>query len=206
MRANSVDAGNRIAPKSRSATMPMVPPFSLVNGLSLRPFNTAYFNIKKMRAGSEVVHYESFFYPLDNLLEWNRMYGPKGFFQYQSVVPRDVGLDAVKAMLSEIARSGSGSFLAVLKTFGNRLPVGLMSFPMPGVTLALDFPNNGDRTAALFARLDAIVREAGGRIYAAKDARMPRDLFEAGYPHLGEFLKYRDPGISSGLSRRLVGN
>jgi hypothetical protein len=84
--------------------------------------------------------------------------------------------------------------------------VGLMSFPMPGVTLALDFPNNGDRTAALFARLDAIVREAGGRIYAAKDARMPRDLFEAGYPHLGEFLKYRDPGISSGLSRRLVGN
>jgi FAD/FMN-containing dehydrogenase len=206
MRANSVDAGNRIAPKSRSATMPMVPPFSLVNGLSLRPFNTAYFNIKKMRAGSEVVHYESFFYPLDNLLEWNRMYGPKGFFQYQSVVPRDVGLDAVKAMLAEIARSGSGSFLAVLKTFGNRLPVGLMSFPMPGVTLALDFPNNGDRTAALFARLDAIVREAGGRIYAAKDARMPRDLFEAGYPHLGEFLKYRDPGISSGLSRRLVGN
>jgi FAD/FMN-containing dehydrogenase len=206
MRANSVDGGNRMPPKSRSMTMPIVPPISLINGLSLRPFNTAYFNIKKMHAGSEVVHYESFFYPLDNLLEWNRMYGPKGFYQYQSVVPREVGQDAVKAMLTEIARSGSGSFLAVLKTFGNRLPAGLMSFPMPGVTLALDFPNGGDKTAALFARLDAIVREAGGRIYPAKDARMPRDLFEAGYPQMNEFLKYRDPGISSGLSRRLMGS
>lgn len=206
MRANAIDGGERKEPKSRRRTMPIVPPISLVNGLSLRPFNTAYFHLKKLRAGTEVVHYESFFYPLDNLLEWNRMYGPKGFFQYQCVVPREVGHDAVKAMLSEIGRSGSGSFLAVLKTFGNRLPVGLMSFPMPGVTLALDFPNNGDTTTALFLRLDAIVRQAGGRIYPAKDARMPRDLFEAGYPNLHTFLKYRDPGISSGLSRRLMGS
>ena len=76
---------------------------------------------------------------------------------------------------------------------------------MPGVTLALDFPNQGGRTFKLFERLDAIVREAGGRIYPAKDARMPRELFEAGYPLLNEFLKYRDPGISSALSRRLMG-
>lgn len=133
------------------------------------------------------------------------MYGPKGFFQYQSVVPREVGRDAVQAILREIARSGDGSFLAVLKTFGNRQPVGMMSFPQPGVTLALDFPNKGNRTLTLFERLDAIVREAGGRIYLAKDARMPRDLFESGYPRLAEFLQYRDPGISSALSRRLIG-
>jgi hypothetical protein len=82
----------------------------------------------------------------------------------------------------------------------------MMSFPQPGVTLALDFPNNGERTQKLFKRLDAIVAEAGGRIYMAKDARMPRDLFEKGYPHLNEFLKYRDPGISSELSRRLMGS
>jgi hypothetical protein len=82
----------------------------------------------------------------------------------------------------------------------------MMSFPQPGVTLALDFPNNGERTQKLFARLDAIVAEAGGRIYMAKDARMPRDLFEKGYPRLNEFLKYRDPGISSELSRRLMGS
>lgn len=134
------------------------------------------------------------------------MYGPKGFFQYQSVVPRSVGKDAIRAMLREIARAGEGSFLAVLKTFGQRQGVGMLSFPQPGVTLALDFPNRGERTLRLFKNLDAIVREAAGRIYLAKDARMPRDLFESGYPRLPEFLKYRDPGISSGLSRRLIGN
>ena len=133
------------------------------------------------------------------------MYGPRGFFQYQSVVPREVGCDAVQAMLGEIARAGEGSFLAVLKTFGNREAVGMMSFPRPGVTLALDFPNRGDRTLKLFDRLNAIVREAGGRIYLAKDACMPRELFEAGYPRLSEFMQYRDPGISSALSRRLIG-
>lgn len=204
MRANPTDVGQRAAPKGRNLTMPIVPPVSLINQLSLRAFNTTYYNVKKWQAGRSVVHYEPFFYPLDNILEWNRMYGPKGFFQYQSVVPRAVGQDAVQAMLGEIARSGNGSFLAVLKTFGNRQPVGMMSFPQPGVTLALDFPNKGEKTHKLFERMDAIVREAGGRIYLAKDARMPRDLFESGYPRLGEFMGFRDPGISSGMSRRLI--
>jgi len=206
MRANPSHAQGLPRSEGRRLTMPIVPPVSLVNRLTLRPFNMAYFHLKKWRPGKTIAHYESFFYPLDNLLEWNRMYGPKGFFQYQSVVPRDVGQDAVQAMLKEIARSGDGSFLAVLKTFGNRQPVGMMSFPQPGVTLALDFPNHGDRTLKLFKQLDAIVREAKGRIYPAKDARMPQDLFEAGYPRLAEFIQYRDPGISSGLSRRLMGS
>ena len=206
MRGNFTNAGNRPAPQGRKLTMAIVPPVSLVNRLSLRPFNMAYYHLKKWQAGRAVTHYEPFFYPLDNLLGWNRMYGPKGFFQYQSVVPREVGQDAVQAMLKEIARSGDGSFLAVLKTFGNRQPVGMLSFVQPGVTLALDFPNHGERTHKLFERLDAIVREAKGRLYLAKDARMPRELFEAGYPRLAEFITYRDPGISSGLSRRLMGN
>jgi len=205
LRGNPADVGPRPEPQGRKLAMPIVPPISLVNRLSLRSFNMAYFNIKKWQAGKAIVHYEPFFYPLDNILEWNRMYGPKGFFQYQSVVPRALGRDAVQAMLGEIARSGDGSFLAVLKTFGNRQPLGMLSFPQPGVTLAMDFPNQGGRTLKLFERLDAIVREAGGRIYLAKDARMPRELFEAGYPLLNEFLKYRDPGISSALSRRLMG-
>ena len=206
MRGNPVAAGQRPAPAGRQLAMPIVPPVSLVNRLSLRPFNMAYYHLKKWRAGRAVTHYEPFFYPLDNLLEWNRMYGPRGFFQYQSVVPRGVARDAVQSMLQEIARFGDGSFLAVLKTFGNREPAGMLSFAQPGATLALDFPNHGERTQKLFARLDAIVAEARGRIYLAKDARMPRDLFEAGYPHLPEFLKYRDRGISSGLSRRLMGS
>ena len=206
MRGNPIVTAPRPLPTAQQRTMPLVPPVSLVNRLSLRPFNMAYYHLKKWRAGRAITHYEAFFYPLDNLLEWNRMYGPRGFFQYQSVVPRAVGRDAIQAMLREIARSGDGSFLAVLKTFGNRQPVGMLSFAQPGVTLALDFPNHGARTHRLFERLDAIVREAQGRIYLAKDARMPRELFEASYPRLPEFLPYRDPGISSGLSRRLMGS
>ncbi len=134
------------------------------------------------------------------------MYGPKGFYQYQSVIPRSVGQDATRAMLKEIEESGEGSFLGVLKTFGNQNSVGMLSFPEPGVTLALDFPNHGSTTHKLFDRLDAIVKEAKGRLYPAKDARMPKELFEAGYPKLNDFLQYRDPGISSELSRRLIGN
>jgi FAD/FMN-containing dehydrogenase len=193
-------------PAGRAARVPFVPPVSLVNGLSLRSFNALYFRKGRMKAGHAIAHFEKYTYPLDNLHDWNRMYGPRGFYQYQSVVPREVGRGAVQAMLAAIKASGQGSFLAVLKTFGDRPGFGMMSFPRPGVTLALDFPNRGAPTAALFERLDAIVREAGGRIYAAKDARMPRDLFESGYPRLAEFLQYRDPGISSAMSRRLIGS
>ena len=190
----------------RPKRVPFVPPVSLINGLSLRPFNETYFRLNSLKAGRAIAHFEGYTYPLDNLHDWNRMYGPKGFYQYQSVVPRAAGKEAVAAMLQAIKASGQGSFLAVLKTFGNRESVGMMSFPREGVTLALDFPNRGAVTHRLFERLDAIVREAGGRIYAAKDARMPRDLFESGYPRLNEFLPYRDPGISSAMSRRLIGN
>lgn len=206
MRGNPSVANDLEPPQPRARTMPFVPPFSLVNGLTLRPFNEAYFRLNKWKAGRSVTHYEPFSYPLDNLHHWNRMYGPRGFFQYQSVVPRDVGHDAIRAMLTEISRAGEGSFLAVLKTFGDRQSSGMLSFPGPGVTLALDFPNRAERTEKLFERLDAIVRSAGGRLYAAKDARMPRDLFESGYPRLPEFLSFRDPGISSALSRRLMGH
>lgn len=206
MRANHKDVGRRSALISRELTVPIVPPVSLVNRLTLRPFNTFYYHLKKLKAGRSLTHYDAFFYPLDNMLEWNRMYGPRGFFQYQSVVPRGVGKEAVQAMLKEISRSGDGSFLAVLKTFGNRQPIGMLSFPQEGVTLALDFPNRGAHTQKLFERLDAIVREAKGRIYPAKDARMPRELFEAGYKRLSEFVEYRDPSISSALSRRLMGS
>lgn len=206
MRANPIAAPGRAEPHSAPRTMPLVPPVSMVNRLTLRPFNTAYYALQKRKQGRQIVHYKPYFYPLDNMLEWNRMYGPRGFYQYQMVVPRAQGRDAVAAMLAAIAASGEGSFLAVLKTFGDREPRGLLSFPQPGVTLALDFPNNGSRTHALFARLDTILREAKGRLYPAKDARMSRNLFEAGYPNLPEFMTFRDPGISSAMSRRLMGS
>ena len=205
MRANHVDAGRDEPAAGRPLRVPFVPPVSLVNPLSLRPFNAMYFHLKKASRTS-VQHYEAFFHPLDNVRDWNRIYGPRGFFQYQCVLPRAVGQQAVQAMLRRIARSGMGSFLAVLKTFGRREPSGMLSFAMPGVTLALDFPNQGERTLQLLAALDAIVREAKGRLYVAKDARMPADLFESGYPRLKEFLPLRDTGISSAMSRRLLGS
>lgn len=205
MRGNPV-AVEAKTPRNKSLLVPLEPPLSLVNHLSLRAFNAAYYQLNSRQSGKRLQHYEPFFYPLDNILEWNRIYGPRGFFQYQSVVPRESGREVTSAMLHEIAASGQGSFLAVLKTFGNRLPIGALSFPRPGVTLALDFPNRGEKTLQLFDRLDAIVREAGGRLYLAKDARMSREMFEAGYPRIAEFLKYRDPGMSSAMSRRLLGS
>ena len=108
-------------------------------------------------------------------------------------------------MLNAIKKSGEGSFLAVLKTFGDRESGGMLSFPKHGVTLALDFPNRGTKTLKLLNELDHIVQQAQGRLYLAKDARMPRSLFETGYPRFNEFQKYRDPGISSEMSRRLLG-
>ncbi|WP_415268462.1 FAD-dependent oxidoreductase [Acidovorax sacchari] len=193
-------------PGGGKRTVPFAPPFSLVNRLSLRPFNTAYYHLHARRAGRRLQHYEPFFYPLDNLLEWNRIYGRRGFHQYQCAVPREGGEGAVAALLGEISASGQGSFLGVLKTFGQRTPPGLLSFPMPGVTLALDFPNLGESTLRLFERLDTVVAAAGGRLYPAKDARMPRALFESGYPRLSEFLPYRDPRIRSAMSLRLFGD
>lgn len=194
------------APFRRPRTVPVTPPTSLVNGWSLRLFNSVYFRANQLRTGHKVTHYAPFFYPLDSVQNWNRIYGPKGFYQYQCVVPRSVERAAIGELLSVIARSGTGSLLAVLKTFGNRASAGLLSFPMAGTTLALDFPNLGDRTMCLFDRLNSIVLAAGGRIYPAKDACMPRELFERGYPRLAEFMVYRDPGISSAMSRRLMGS
>jgi FAD/FMN-containing dehydrogenase len=205
MRGNHVNVHNGSLPKSGTLNVPFIPPVSLVNTLSLRPFNWIYYKLQARKRVPSLTHYEPFFHPLDNVNNWNRIYGPHGFYQYQSVIPRSNGKEAVLEMLKTISKSGEGSFLAVLKTFGNQESQGMMSFPMPGVTLALDFPNKGAKTQALLRSLDDIVRFSRGRIYAAKDACMPRDLFEQGYPRLNEFLKYRDPGISSAMARRLMG-
>lgn len=191
-------------PIQRNVPLPALP-VSLVHRLSLRPFNAAYYHLNRYRTPRRV-HHTSFFHPLDRLPGWNRMYGPRGFYQYQCVIPRPGGKEALQSMLDEIKKSGEGPFLSVLKTFGDRAAAGLLSFVQAGVTLALDFPNRGHATTCLFARLDAIVQEAGGRLYPAKDARMSRAMFEAGFPGLPEFLPYRDPGISSAFSRRVMGS
>ena len=109
----------------------------------------------------------------------------------------------IATVLERIARSGEASFLAVLKTFGDAPPVGMLSFPRPGVTLAVDFPNRGDSTLRLMRSLDDLVPDTGGALYPAKDARMPARLFRAGYPRVEEFSRYVDPRASSGFWRRV---
>ena len=205
MRGNNSDEAG-YSEINRNIKVPFVMPFSLVNKLSLYSFNKLYYFVQSIKKNPFKVHYEKFFYPLDNILEWNRIYGPKGFFQYQCVIPPENGIDAITEMQKEIAKSGTGSFLGVLKTFGDYKSVGLLSFPYKGFTYALDFPNLGKTTERLFERLDSIVLNAHGRLYLAKDARQPKKLFEAGYgDFMGEFCKYRDPNCSSDISRRLMG-
>jgi FAD/FMN-containing dehydrogenase len=186
---------------------PHSPPFSLVNPLSLKAFNHLYFYAKSRQAGmSELVHYQPFLYPLDHIQHWNLMYGRKGFFQYQSVIPTPYAQEATAEMLATIKQAKQGSFLAVLKNLSHRPSGGLLSFPMQGTTLALDFANRGEKTEKLLSQLDTIVKNAQGRLYPAKDARMPASLFEAGYPNLSTWKNYRDTGLSSAMSRRLMGH
>lgn len=187
---------------SRGPSMPIDAPGFLLNRLSLSAFNECYYRIAG-RARQTTVSYDPFFYPLDVVGDWNRLYGRRGFYQYQSVVPPDHAADATAQMLRTIAQAGEGSFLAVLKTFGALSSPGLLSFPKRGATLALDFVNRGAKTLSLLDKLDAIVREAGGRLYPAKDGRLPPAMFVAGYPELNRFRSLMDPGMSSTFWRRM---
>jgi FAD/FMN-containing dehydrogenase len=175
-----------------------------LNRLTLRAFNAAYFH-RLGRSGRRrwVGSYEPVLYPLDKIGAWNRLYGRRGFFQFQCVVPTTVAADAIAELLARIAASGEGSMLAVLKNFGDRPSPGLLSFPLPGATLALDFPYRGAPTRQLLGDLEQVVVAAGGRLYPAKDAVMTAETYRRGYPRLGEFLPHVDPGMSSAFARRV---
>jgi L-gulonolactone oxidase len=172
------------------------PQFAL-NHWTVKAFNALYYWNGRRKAGHSSIAYRPFFYPLDAVGQWNRIYGRRGMYQYQSVVPPEAAHAATNAMLKTISSAGEGSFLAVLKTFGDKPSPGLLSFPRPGTTLALDFPNRGASTLALMDRLDAIVREAGGRLYPAKDGRIPAAMFREGYPQWERFRQHVDPHFSS---------
>jgi hypothetical protein len=178
---------------------------SLVNRWSLRAFNEFYYRRQRTERKGEFVHYRPFFYPLDSVGAWNRIYGPRGFLQYQCVLPGEPGREAIREILGRIARSGLGSFLAVLKLFGDLPARGLLSFPRPGVTLALDFPNRGEQTLKLLAELDQVTLAAGGAVYPAKDACMSPDAFQRYYPQWSELVPFIDPRFSSSLWRRVTG-
>jgi FAD/FMN-containing dehydrogenase len=205
MRGNHSSVNRPARKRGRAISIGFSPPFSLVNKYSYRPLNISYYYKKKASSRKETSHYESFLYPLDNLLNWNKLYGPNGFYQYHCLVPPEDGLHSLKAILNAVRSSGVSTFLNVLKIFGMKSSIGMLGFPKPGITIAIDFPNQGQKTVKLFEHLDKIVQESNGRLYPAKDARMPATLFESGYPRLDEFSFYRDPGISSGFSQRIFG-
>ena len=158
--------------------IPKVPfyfPDFMLNKWSVRLFNYLYFNKQKRKEIKNFVDYETFFYPLDVVNDWNKIYGKKGFIQYQMVIPKEKGKAGMKKILETIAKSGNGSFLAVLKLFGKENPLAYNAFPLEGYTLALDFKVN-PKLAKLVSDLDEIVEEFGGRIYLTKDSMSKSSL------------------------------
>lgn len=190
-------------PRTTTLSMPFTPPIALVNRLSLALFNRWYYRRPHAEQHDARWHYRPFLFPLDRIGHWNRMYGPRGFFQYQCVLPSPAAEDALRELLTRIVASGEGSFLAVLKLFGARASPGWMSFPRPGATLALDFPNRGASTLRLLDALDTVTRAAGGAVYPAKDARMASAAFRAYFPRWQEFALQIDPRFSSSFWQRM---
>jgi FAD/FMN-containing dehydrogenase len=194
-------AKSRVQTRSRRINVPFTLPISPLNRATLGLMNAAYWRLYP--TGTQSVNLRKWLYPLDAVGNWNRLYGPRGFRQFQCVVPADRARESITEMLRTISARGEGSLLAVLKNFGSKPSPGLMSFPMPGTTLALDFVYRGERTANLLRELHRITMDAGGRIYAAKDACSAPEHLEHGYPNLSRFKPLLDPGIGSLLARRL---
>jgi FAD/FMN-containing dehydrogenase len=182
-------------------SVPFSVPVSPINRLTLTLMNTLYW--RSHRTGLRRIHCKGWLYPLDSIQHWNRLYGMRGFRQFQCVVPAANAHAAIAEMLQTTSAAGQGSFLAVLKNFGDKPSPGLLSFPMPGTTLALDFANRGVHTRDLLFRLYEITAAAGGRLYLAKDGCSPADSLERGYSNLQRFRPFIDPGIGSVQARRL---
>ena len=204
---HSAAADNRLKPK-HGPKLPFALPGWCLNRYAVKAFNATYYHVHAAKAAkakqrSSPVPYDSFFYPLDSLRQWNLLYGKQGFLQYQCVIP-ETNLDAFEELLNRIARSGMGSFLGVLKQFGNAPSAGILSFPRPGLTLALDFAMRGASTLQLMKSLDEVVQQSGGALYPAKDARMSPAMFESSFPHWRTFVPYIDPKMSSSFWRRVT--
>ena len=199
---HSAETGKNFRPK-HGPKLPFALPAWLLNRYTVKAFNTAYYQAHAARKGSSLVGYDSFFYPLDSIRQWNLLYGKQGFLQYQCVIP-ETNVGALEELLDRIARSGMGSFLGVLKQFGCAPAAGMLSFPRQGLTLALDFAMRGERTLRLMRSLDEVVHQSGGALYPAKDARMSPALFEASFPRWRSFVPYIDPKMSSSFWRRVT--
>ena len=192
-------------PEGAAPSVPFDAPAFLLGPASISAFNALYYAAG--RAGTSLSGFRSYFFPLDAIGDWNRLYGRRGFVQYQALLPRETAAEGCRRLLEEISRERAASFLAVLKTTGAE-GRGLLSFPKPGFTLGLDVPNVGERLRPLARRLDEILLARGGRLYLAKDSLADAATFAAMYPRLEEFRAAKrrlDPGgrFSSSQARRL---
>ncbi|MFN3604984.1 MAG: FAD-dependent oxidoreductase [Leptonema sp. (in: bacteria)] len=183
--------------QKKKFTVPFFLPSFILNPLTVKVFNFLFYH--KHKEKTSIVDYDTFFYPLDSIHHWNRIYGRKGFVQYQFVLPKKNGLEGTKEIIHEISKSNKGSFLVVFKLFGDPKSIPQkgskkvihfpLSFPEEGYTLALDFSIKGDLSEFL-KKLDRIVEKYNGKLYLAKDARMPKEFFYKSYP-VKEFLKIK---------------
>ena len=204
MIGNHSETGELKANVKSKLTVPFTLPFSAINKLTLPILNSGYYHLHKAARISSVVNYDPFFYPLDGIKHWNRAYGKSGFQQYQCIIPENNAEAAIGELLAAIASTGSGSFLAVLKRCGDIVSPGLLSFPMPGLSLALDFPQSNKLNEGLFPLLDTIVRSASGRLYPAKDAHMTGADFRAYFPKWEMVENLRDPVLCSRFWQRVT--
>lgn len=204
---NHAEHGSHAAARaSAKFSVPLQPPFNVLGRPFLTAFNAAYRWKKGQSNAPRRVGYQGFFFPLDGVRDWNRLYGPKGLFQHQSVVPEEAARAIVPALLTAARQAGQGSFLTVLKRFGGVRSPALLSFPRPGYTLTLDFPNRGAATLALLGELDRMTIAAGGAVNPYKDARMSAATFVASFPEWPRLEALRDPAFMSGFWARTAGS
>lgn len=193
--------------QKRQRAIPFDFPAFALNASSIAAFNALYYRNEGGKREPFLSHYDHYFYPLDAIGDWNRMYGKRGFVQYQCVIPEAAAYEGIKALLQKLADSGRPSFLAVLKRLGGQ-GKGMLSFPLAGYTLALDLPIRDEGLFTLLNELDGIVLQHGGRVYLAKDARLSAESFRMMYPRYEEWLRIKraydaEGSFSSSLSRRL---
>ncbi len=203
---HSEQCSSPLVASGRRIHMPVELPFSLITRTTARIFNSLYYHKQGRAPGKSRAHYEPFFFPLDSILHWNRFYGRRGFLQYQCLLPPGVeGRFALEEILRKGAHGGLVSFLGVLKVFGKTLSPGLLSFPRPGITLAVDMCLDGEKTLQLLDDFDTTVQSVGGAVYPCKDARMTGEAFKRYFPQFQELERLRDPGINSSFWRRVTG-
>ncbi len=193
-------------PRKPKLNIPFFLPVFTLNRLSIKAFNFLYYRMQISKPNPHFVDYDSFFYPLDSIHNWNRMYGRKGFTQYQLLLPKEISHQGISEVLQIVSKSNYGSFLAVLKLFGKQEQK-FLGFPSEGYTLTLDFPIN-KKVLAMLDELDKIVIKYSGKVYLAKDVRVDKDTFKAMYGNLDKFqevLKTINPEekFSSLLSKRV---